>query len=52
MSRNIHHNSTLTSEQCHLARYARDARFDGMFFTAVKTTGIFCRPICPASPPK
>ncbi|MEZ9460877.1 AlkA N-terminal domain-containing protein [Vibrio splendidus] len=52
MSRNIHHNSTLTNEQCHLARYARDARFDGMFFTAVKTTGIFCRPICPASPPK
>lgn len=52
MSKNIHHNSTLTSEQCHLARYARDARFDGMFFTAVKTTGIFCRPICPASSPK
>ncbi|WP_261886671.1 AlkA N-terminal domain-containing protein [Vibrio pomeroyi] len=52
MSKNIHHNSTLTSEQCHLARYARDSRFDGMFFTAVKTTGIFCRPICPASPPK
>ncbi|MCG9639397.1 helix-turn-helix domain-containing protein [Vibrio sp. Isolate34] len=52
MSKNIHNNSTLTSEQCHLARYARDARFDGMFFTAVKTTGIFCRPICPASPPK
>ncbi|MEZ8691647.1 AlkA N-terminal domain-containing protein [Vibrio splendidus] len=52
MSKNIYHNSTLTSEQCHLARYARDARFDGMFFTAVKTTGIFCRPICPASPPK
>ena len=52
MSKKINHNSTLTSEQCHLARYARDARFDGMFFTAVKTTGIFCRPICPASPPK
>ncbi|MCK8075339.1 helix-turn-helix domain-containing protein [Vibrio sp. 1CM2L] len=52
MSKKINHNSTLTSEQCHLARYARDVRFDGMFFTAVKTTGIFCRPICPASPPK
>ncbi|CDU01657.1 putative Ada, Adenosine deaminase domain fused with AlkA, 3-methyladenine DNA glycosylase/8-oxoguanine DNA glycosylase protein [Vibrio coralliirubri] len=52
MSKKINHNSTLTSEQCHLARYARDARFDGMFFTAVKTTGIFCRPICPATPPK
>jgi len=30
---------------------SRDARFDGRFFTAVKTTGIYCRPICPARPP-
>ena len=30
----------------------RDARFDGLFFTAVKTTGIYCRPVCPAPPPK
>ncbi len=34
------------------ARRARDPRFDGLFFTAVKTTGIYCRPICPATPPK
>jgi len=34
------------------ARLARDARFDGVFFTAVKTTGIYCRPICPANLPK
>ncbi|WP_232781832.1 DNA-3-methyladenine glycosylase 2 family protein [Marinicella sediminis] len=34
------------------ARLARDARFDGRFFTAVKTTGIYCRSICPATPPK
>ncbi|WP_416306728.1 DNA-3-methyladenine glycosylase 2 family protein [Neptunicella sp. SCSIO 80796] len=34
------------------ARLARDARFDGQFFVAVKSTGIFCRPICPANPPK
>lgn len=33
------------------ARKSRDARFDGVFFTAVKTTGIYCRPICPANPP-
>lgn len=33
------------------ARKARDARFDGVFFTAVKTTGIYCRPICPANSP-
>ena len=37
---------------CQRARLARDARFDGMFFTAVKTTGIYCRSICPATPPK
>jgi AraC family transcriptional regulator of adaptative response / DNA-3-methyladenine glycosylase II len=28
----------------------RDPRFDGKFFTGVKTTGIYCRPICPAKP--
>ena len=36
---------------CNSARLARDKRFDGRFYTAVKTTGIFCRPICPAQPP-
>ena len=34
------------------ARISRDARFDGRFFVAVKTTGIYCRPICPAKTPK
>ncbi len=29
---------------------ARDSRFDGRFFVAVKTTGIYCRPVCPARP--
>lgn len=38
-------------QSCKRARLARDARFDGLFFTAVKSTGIYCRPICPASPP-
>ena len=38
-------------EICHSARMARDKRFDGRFYTAVKTTGIFCRPVCPARPP-
>jgi AraC family transcriptional regulator of adaptative response / DNA-3-methyladenine glycosylase II len=33
------------------ARKSRDARFDGLFFVAVKTTGIYCRPICPANTP-
>jgi len=38
-------------EICRRARLARDPRFDGEFFLAVKTTGIYCRPICPARPP-
>src|SRR5438045_8169043 len=31
---------------------SRDARFNGWFFTAVATTGIYCRPSCPAVPPR
>ena len=34
------------------ARLTRDARYDGRFFTGVTSTGIYCRPICPAPPPK
>lgn len=34
------------------ARLSRDARFDGKFFIAVTTTGIYCRPVCPAPAPK
>ena len=30
---------------CEQARLSRDARFDGLFFTAVRTTGIYCRPV-------
>lgn len=37
---------------CYRAVLARDARYDGRFFTCVRTTGIYCRPICPARPPK
>src|SRR4051812_35616396 len=37
---------------CYRAVLARDARYDGRFFTCVKTTGIYCRPVCPARPPK
>lgn len=32
------------------ARMSRDPRFDGRFFMAVTTTGIYCRPVCPAAP--
>jgi AraC family transcriptional regulator, regulatory protein of adaptative response / DNA-3-methyladenine glycosylase II len=38
----------LDHEVCDRARMARDARFDGRFFIGVLTTGIYCRPICPA----
>jgi len=37
---------------CYRALATRDARFDGRLFVAVKTTGIYCRPICPARTPK
>jgi AraC family transcriptional regulator of adaptative response / DNA-3-methyladenine glycosylase II len=43
---------SLDPEVCYRALLARDARFDGRFFTCVKTTGIYCRPICPVPPPR
>ena len=39
-------------ERCLRAVQGKDARFDGWFFTAVVTTGIYCRPSCPVVPPK
>ena len=42
----------LDHDACYRAVCARDARFDGRFFTGVKTTGIYCRPICPARTPR
>ncbi|MGY1751687.1 AlkA N-terminal domain-containing protein [Blastococcus sp. SYSU D01042] len=39
-------------ERRYRAVAGRDARFDGWFFTAVRTTGIYCRPSCPARTPK
>src|SRR5687768_4290670 len=39
-------------EQCYRAVASRDERFDGWFFTAVTSTGIYCRPSCPALTPK
>lgn len=40
------------TERCVRAVQSKDARFDGWFFTAVLTTRIYCRPSCPAVPPK
>ncbi len=42
----------ISTMEAHAAVEARDARFDGRFFTGVKTTGIYCRCICPARTPK
>lgn len=36
-------------ERCDRARIARDPRYDGVFFTCVRTTKIYCRPICPVA---
>lgn len=41
-----------TREACYRAGQSRDPRFDGRFFTGVTSTGIYCRPICPARTPK
>ena len=42
----------LDRKVCRRARLSRDARFDGRYFVGVTTTGIYCRPVCPALPPK
>jgi AraC family transcriptional regulator of adaptative response / DNA-3-methyladenine glycosylase II len=39
-------------ERCYRAVASRDSRFDGRFVTAVTSTGIYCRPSCPAQTPK
>jgi AraC family transcriptional regulator of adaptative response / DNA-3-methyladenine glycosylase II len=41
----------LDPDICYQALLSRDARFDGRFFTAVSTTGIYCRPVCPVKTP-
>jgi len=41
----------LDADTCYRALLARDARFDGVFFVGVETTGIYCRPVCRARTP-
>src|SRR5690349_17579586 len=41
----------LDADACYRAVQSRDRRFDGVFYTAVRTTGIYCRPSCPARTP-
>ncbi len=42
----------LTEDACYRALSSRDSRFDGWFFVGVLTTGIYCRPSCPAMTPQ
>lgn len=42
----------INTEKYYQALLARDDRFDGVFFAAVTTTGIYCRPVCPARKPR
>ncbi|MBV2355537.1 helix-turn-helix domain-containing protein [Streptomyces sp. J2-1] len=44
--------TVLDREHCVRAVRSKDARFDGWFYTAVRTTGIYCRPSCPAVTPR
>ena len=43
---------TLDPDSCYRALTAKDTRFDGVFFTGVKTTGIYCRPVCTVKTPR
>jgi AraC family transcriptional regulator of adaptative response/methylated-DNA-[protein]-cysteine methyltransferase len=40
----------LDLQECERARVSRDRRYDGRFFTGVRTTKIYCRPVCPVRP--
>ncbi len=42
----------LSDNDCYIALQARDARFDGSFFTGVTSTGIYCRPVCSVKAPR
>jgi len=42
--------ATLDDRECERARSRRDRRYDGRFFTGVRTTRIYCRPVCPVRP--
>jgi AraC family transcriptional regulator of adaptative response / DNA-3-methyladenine glycosylase II len=40
----------LDTVECDRARLARDRSYDGRFYTGVRTTGVYCRPVCPVRP--
>ena len=43
---------SLDANTCYAALSQRNAEFEGVFYVGVRTTGVFCRPTCPARPPK
>lgn len=45
-------NSVVEGDAAYRALTSRDARFDGVFFVGVTSTGIYCRPVCPVKPPQ
>jgi AraC family transcriptional regulator of adaptative response / DNA-3-methyladenine glycosylase II len=48
----VKHSPGLDSDVCYRALAAKDTRFDGVFFTGVTTTGIYCRPVCTVKTPR
>jgi AraC family transcriptional regulator of adaptative response / DNA-3-methyladenine glycosylase II len=48
----MHHPAPIDDDACYRALCAHDARFDGRFFTAVTSTGIYCRPVCRVRTPR
>jgi len=49
---NLNNSTVPDFETCNKARLSKDTAYDGVFFIAVKTTRIYCRPVCPAPSPK
>src|SRR5262249_8581249 len=48
--RPLHEPTILDAAECERARITRDRSYDGRFFTGVRTTRIYCRPVCPVHP--
>jgi AraC family transcriptional regulator of adaptative response / DNA-3-methyladenine glycosylase II len=48
----VHAPESLDDDLCYRALRTRDRRFDGRFFVGVSSTGIYCRPVCPARTPR
>lgn len=46
----FNHSGILDAAVCERARITRDRRYDGLFFSGVRTTRIYCRPVCPVRP--